>query len=374
MALQIIHVVLGKANPERMNGVNKVVNSLATYQTKLGYNVSVWGMTKNPNSSYPERNYKTRLFFEYKNQFKLDPNLIKVASQLEDQIIFHIHGAFIPQFFKLAKKLVKYDLPYVYTPHGGYNTVALERSAFKKKVYIQLFEKYIVSHAKHLHLIGASEIMGAQKVFGDIKYKLIPNGQNLEELKHSHLSIYGKKPLVFGFCGRLDLKTKGLDLLLKGYRKFLDRTGTSCELWLIGDGPDAHKLEELAQNLDLLDHVRFLGAEYGEKKLNTMANMDVFCLTSRNEGLPGVVLEALGLGVPCIVSEETNMGTYITKQNCGVALDQNNATNIAISMLTMEKYLKTGYLRDLKKNAISTINGSFNWFKISQMMIESYVS
>ena len=34
--MEIIHIVLGKANPERMNGVNKVVFQLATKQAESG--------------------------------------------------------------------------------------------------------------------------------------------------------------------------------------------------------------------------------------------------------------------------------------------------------------------------------------------------
>jgi hypothetical protein len=43
--MEIIHIVLGKANPDRMNGVNKVVYQLATKQVEFGENVAVWGLS-----------------------------------------------------------------------------------------------------------------------------------------------------------------------------------------------------------------------------------------------------------------------------------------------------------------------------------------
>ena len=43
--MEIIHIVLGKANPDRMNGVNKVVYQLATKQADFGEKVAVWGIT-----------------------------------------------------------------------------------------------------------------------------------------------------------------------------------------------------------------------------------------------------------------------------------------------------------------------------------------
>ena len=60
--MEIIHIVLGKANPDRMNGVNKVVFQLATKQAESGRKVTVWGITKDPIKNFPDRNFETVLF------------------------------------------------------------------------------------------------------------------------------------------------------------------------------------------------------------------------------------------------------------------------------------------------------------------------
>ena len=46
--MKIIHLVLGKANPNRMNGVNKVAHYHAEYLHKLGHEVEIWGLTSTP--------------------------------------------------------------------------------------------------------------------------------------------------------------------------------------------------------------------------------------------------------------------------------------------------------------------------------------
>ena len=66
--MKIIHLVLGKANPERMNGVNKVVHQLAKTQATLGQKVSVWGIANDLIPNYPIRNFKTVLFQQYSNK------------------------------------------------------------------------------------------------------------------------------------------------------------------------------------------------------------------------------------------------------------------------------------------------------------------
>ena len=60
--MEIIHIVLGKANPDRLNGVNKVVYNMASEQVKAGKKVSVWGITKDIQHNYPERIFNTTLF------------------------------------------------------------------------------------------------------------------------------------------------------------------------------------------------------------------------------------------------------------------------------------------------------------------------
>ena len=174
--MEIIHVILGKANPNRMNGVNKVVNSIATFQKKLGHKVSVWGITKNPVHDYPERNYDTILFKE-KSKFFMPKGMLSQINKQSKETTFHFHGGFIPQFILISKFILKRGAKYVFTPHGSYNTIAMERSNWKKKLYVLLYEKKMVENAKSIHFIGKSEIEGAKELFTINNYQLVPNGQ-----------------------------------------------------------------------------------------------------------------------------------------------------------------------------------------------------
>lgn len=373
MAFQIIHVVLGKANPERMNGVNKVVNSLASYQTSLGYDVRLWGITKNAVINYPTRNYSTDLFHDT-GKFSLDVEIDRQLLELDSDTVFHIHGGFIPQFYLLARKLKSRGFDYVYTPHGAYNSVALERSYWKKKVYISLFEKYMVRNAKYLHFIGASEVDGAQQVFGKVEYKLIPNGQNFQELGFDFTELNSGQIPVFGFVGRIDIKTKGLDILLRGFAEYINNRNGKGQLWLVGDGEELQKLREMAVQLNISSSVKFLGSKYGADKLNIMSNFDMLCLTSRNEGLPGVVLEAAALGVPPIVSRETNMEEYIRSNESGLVLAENNPKQLAAAFQMAAKWINEGELSKISKRAKRMIKDQFDWTNISQQLVSAYAA
>ncbi len=102
----ITHILLGKANPNRMNGVNKVVFQLANAQCKIGERVKVWGITKDPQSpSDYARDFDLNLFRKQRNPFKLDPSLVKAIEDADEASIFHLHGGFLPEMHALSLKL-----------------------------------------------------------------------------------------------------------------------------------------------------------------------------------------------------------------------------------------------------------------------------
>jgi glycosyltransferase involved in cell wall biosynthesis len=73
-----------------------------------------------------------------------------------------------------------------------------------------------------------------------------------------------------------------------------------ARLLLVGDGPMRGELEALAARLGVAESVHFAG--YQPRPERYLATMDVFALTSRMEGLPLAILEALAAGVPVVGS------------------------------------------------------------------------
>jgi hypothetical protein len=152
--MEIIHLILGKANPNRLNGVNKVVYQLASNQARKQREVAVWGITKSLNHNYGERNFKTILFPEMKNPFIIAKSLKESLLAKRGDVVFHLHGGWIPIYSSLSKYLFKNNIPFVLTPHGAYNTIAMQRSSFIKKIYFQFFEASLLKRVSKIHCIG----------------------------------------------------------------------------------------------------------------------------------------------------------------------------------------------------------------------------
>lgn len=368
--MQIIHIALGKANPERMNGVNKVVHQLASTQKSLGYNVTVWGIANDLEHTYPERNFRTLLFQQQKNK-GLAPTLKTALNQLPTTTRVHIHGAFIMEFYQITRILKRNKVPYIFTPHGSFVEAAMKKNKWVKKIYFQLFEKQLIKDAKAIQLLGINEYTHLDKLVQVSHKQLIPNG--IDTNKIPNVKSIQKKELVFGFCGRIDIYHKGLDLMLEGFQLFL-KNGGEGRLELIGDGADKPRLEQLANQLGISKRITFHGALFGLRKFETMKCFDVFLHTSRMEGFPMAVLEAAALSIPCITSEATNINTYINEFDAGFPLSQNTPTNIAHAMEQCAKAFKKQTLHQVGQNGRTMVTTAFDWNNIAIDLVNTYAA
>ena len=371
--MRIIHLVLGKANPDRMNGVNKVAHNLATTQTTLGHDVTVWGITKTLEENWPARNYKTRLFKHVDNKLKVDATFQAAIAKLpKENMAVHIHGAFITEFYHIARLLKQHEIPYTYTAHGALGPNAMLRNGFVKKLYFYIFEQFILKNAKVVHLLGKSEEDNVANLLPQLtNVKTIPNGQNLAVLPKIELDKSDRQHPIFGFLGRLDKNHKGLDLMLDGFALYV-KNGGQGTLELVGNGADMDFLKEKSNELNIQDKVTFFGAKYGDEKFNYVANFDVFLHTSRMEGFPTAVLEAAAFKLPCITSEATNINDYIRKYDAGYALPENTPKCISETMLKAGQAMKDKTLQQKGTNALKMIHAEFTWEKVAQALVAVY--
>jgi glycosyltransferase involved in cell wall biosynthesis len=131
---------------------------------------------------------------------------------------------------------------------------------------------------------------------------------NLAQVTAGSRSDYGLPPgaFVLLYLGRLDVRGKGLDLLVETY---------SClpkdRFRLVLAGPDwkggRAKLEQLAVAFGCRDDVYFPGPIYGEKKWGLLKMADLFVSPSRWEAFSVAQAEALALGLPLITSEKITL-------------------------------------------------------------------
>jgi glycosyltransferase involved in cell wall biosynthesis len=95
----------------------------------------------------------------------------------------------------------------------------------------------------------------------------------------------------------------------------------------IGQGPLERELEGLHRDLSLGDRFRFLG--YHPDPPAVLAGADLFVLTSRHEGLPISLLEAMALGVPPVVTAVGGIPEVVTHDQDGLLLPAGDPEAVA---------------------------------------------
>ncbi len=94
---------------------------------------------------------------------------------------------------------------------------------------------------------------------------------------------------------------KGLDVLLQSVQYLVHQQQLNIQLTLVGDGPERHNLEAITVDFSIQSHVQFVG--WVANPAPWVARSDLFVLSSRSEGMPNSLLEAMFLGTPAIATD-----------------------------------------------------------------------
>lgn len=107
----------------------------------------------------------------------------------------------------------------------------------------------------------------------------------------------GGPPIVLG-VGRL-VPDKDFFTLLEAFH--IARTQHACRLLILGEGRMRRALEKRVRSLDLSDHVSMPG--WQKNPYSFMSRVSLFVLSSRREGFPTVLVEALACGCPAVSTD-----------------------------------------------------------------------
>jgi glycosyltransferase involved in cell wall biosynthesis len=121
---------------------------------------------------------------------------------------------------------------------------------------------------------------------------------------------------ILGVIGRLSPE-KGVDVFLDAC-KHLAAAGRPFSALIAGDGPDRAALEDQCRQLGLGQRVRFLGTVRRVSELYRL--LDLLVIPSRSEGLPNVLLEALGAGLPIVATRVGAVPEVLTDEAAGVVV------------------------------------------------------
>lgn len=329
--MKIIHILLGKANPQTMNGVNVVVDRYAGLMYEKDYDVEVWGLTYHPHTNLPSSKYPIRFFQQYHTwSCKLDNKLIERLKTIDTvSTVVHFHGGFIREFPRIVK-IVK-GLKYFVMPHGMYHDKAIAVRSYRKTLYFSLIESNFILHSRGLLLYHVDEVAPKIKEkLGNIALKIIPKGPDRTLLFPSNiLGIKKQEPIVWGYCGRID-KEKNVEQIIKCFLKFSrQRPYEKHMLSIIGDGHDLPQIRKrYASEIDS-GSIEIHGAILGDEKVHLLLKMHYFIHLSSWETVSLSCIDALQLGIPLLITPETLMADNVNRFNAGVSTTHDEQSVVA---------------------------------------------
>lgn len=109
----------------------------------------------------------------------------------------------------------------------------------------------------------------------------------------------GKESKRIAAVGRL-ADAKDYPVMIRAFSIFRE-THPHYELGIYGDGPLERGLKELAAELDLDGAVHFRGSR--SDALKCVSKAACYVLSSKREGMPNTLLEAMAIGMPCISTD-----------------------------------------------------------------------
>ncbi|QJE96980.1 glycosyltransferase family 4 protein [Luteolibacter luteus] len=363
----IVHV--GGYDPDALDGVSATLAGQCDALHRMGVAVEIWGfdprvmdVTEGRTGSGIPLFRLPRCKHPLVAAFMMPPVTRRwIASRAGDIHRLHLHSVFIPSNNLIADL----GLPYVVTPNGGWGERVLSgRNRLLKRLWVMLREKKLWSRAQAIQAVSEAEEKELSHLPAMGKVTYISNGVKIPPLDQ----IKGGRS-VWLFLGRLAIEHKGLDRLITSYARCRQRAGSLPGLVLVG--PDFRdgkaELERLIAEHSLQEHVEIRGPVVGGDKDRLFGEASLFLHTSRWEGMPLSILEAMSRSLPCLLTEGTNMVPLIRKFECGFPAG-NSEDEIVEAMLLA----KDGDLSALGQRARQCIEDNFSWDSVAKKLTTLY--
>lgn len=300
--------------------------------------------------------------FAYNRNFNIDE--LPAPYNKPDIVVFH--EAYRLDYLKIYPHLLKRRIPYVIIPHGELSNEAQKKKWLKKKVANLFVFNRFINNAIAIQCLSQREINATR--FGKNKF-IGTNGILIPTEKKEK---FNTEKTRFLYIGRLDAYHKGLDLLLDAVQLssgVMRKTHATLDIY----GPDYQgryaNIETMISERNIGDIVTLHHEVSGDEKIRILLDADVFIQTSRFEGMPMGILEAMSYGLPCLVTEGTTIAGYIDEYDAGWRTD-NTAMGISQCIYTAVHQVPSYEIKS--SNARKLAEECFEWTQISNATIRAY--
>jgi 1,2-diacylglycerol 3-alpha-glucosyltransferase len=263
-------------------------------------------------------NYRLSSFFSakaYQYIRKWQPDIVHIHTDIG----IGIFGKITAFFMKIPTVVTYHTMYEDYTHYAG----------FLKGLASRVVKQFSKSIAEQCTEFISPSLKTKEKIrsYGVDRYiNIVPTGidfsrfqlasldnNKLVEIKNRWI-LPGEKVLLS--LGRV-AKEKSMDVILKGFAKVIQSNEKNIRLLMVGDGPDRHDLIELAAQLDISNHVSFVGAVPIQDVPYYYQLADVFVSASLTETQGLTFMEAMASDRIVLCRFDDNLADLIRHQQTG---------------------------------------------------------
>jgi glycosyltransferase involved in cell wall biosynthesis len=280
-----------------------------------------------------------------------------LRDHLVDSGLLVVHGGWTLWNIVACRDAAVVGVPYLITTHGVYNPwVLTRRRVTEKRIWNLLLERRHLSQALALHLFFEEERRGLRSLGVTSPTIVAPNGIS------APLGVRwnGGSGGYLLWLGRFDIAVKGLDLLVRSLLECPKDGRPTLRL----HGPDFRggktSLVELVRDLGLEHWVKIRDPIYGKEKWETISRAAGYVHPSRWDTSPMAVAEAVGSGVPTLVTDYP-LGRLLASKGAAVMCERSpQAIANGIERLLSEEGARIG------RTGMTVAAESLSWDRVAR--------
>lgn len=310
---------------------------------------------KNDDSNYKIVNYDKSISFE------------KFEKPFNSPDIIIFHSIYYPKYLKLAFQARQSKIPYIVIPHGGLQINAQKTKRIKKILGNFFFFNSFLKNASAIQYLCQAE--KDNSVNKNQNSFISGNGYEISNDKKEYNNQQNGLNLIY--IGRYDIYFKGLDLLIDCIIDIKDyMRNNNIKLSLYGKkNSDYNQLDKKIKEYKICDIISLNDGVFDEEKKLRLLEADAFIQTSRSEGQPLGIIEAISLGLPCIVTKGTNFGEVIENEKIGWVADFSKES---IINSIKDAYVQRKKLPEMSNRAYNYAKKNLAWDIVSQEALNCY--
>lgn len=296
--------------------------------------------------------------------FQYPPYDITLSTKISDVIkeydldVLHMHYA-VPHAVCgiLAKQMSGKDVKIMTTLHGTDITVLGYDHSLKNAIKFGIEQSDIVTSVSHSLAQQTYEIIDTNKeivpIYNFVRENEFPTRHN-EELKDCYGILPEEKVLIHVSNFR---RVKRIDTIIETFAKVHERIPS--KLILLGDGPELLDMRQKARELNVEEHVLFLGKQNDVSAFYQLS--DLVLLLSEKESFGLTLLEAMKTGVLPIGTNAGGIKEVIKHEETGFIVnigDSEQASQYAIQLLenpNLYKQMQSKMLEDIRDRFASKL-------------------